>query len=82
VGPIEILVVFDIGSIGIILIGIIFKGKEDKQVTANSIFDLSGKVALITGASRGLGRAFAEGMAEFGADVACVGRDEPNWLKR
>ena len=40
------------------------------------IFDLSGKVALITGASRGLGRAFAEAMAEFGADVACVGRDE------
>jgi NAD(P)-dependent dehydrogenase (short-subunit alcohol dehydrogenase family) len=41
----------------------------------NGIFDLTGKVALITGASRGLGRAFAEGMAEFGADVACVGRD-------
>ena len=40
------------------------------------IFDLSGKTALITGASRGLGRAFAEGMAEYGADVACVGRDE------
>jgi NAD(P)-dependent dehydrogenase (short-subunit alcohol dehydrogenase family) len=40
------------------------------------IFDLSGKVALITGASRGLGRAFAEAMAEFGANVACVGRDE------
>ena len=40
-----------------------------------NIFDLSGKVALITGASRGLGRAFAEAMAEFGADVACVGRD-------
>ena len=39
------------------------------------IFDLTGKVALITGASRGLGRAFAEAMAEFGADVACVGRD-------
>jgi NAD(P)-dependent dehydrogenase (short-subunit alcohol dehydrogenase family) len=41
-----------------------------------NIFDLSGKVALITGASRGLGRAFAEAMAQFGADVACVGRDE------
>ncbi len=40
------------------------------------IFDLSGKVALITGASRGLGRAFAEAMAEYGADVACIGRDE------
>jgi len=39
------------------------------------IFDLSGKVALITGASRGLGRAFAEAMAEYGADVACAGRD-------
>jgi NAD(P)-dependent dehydrogenase (short-subunit alcohol dehydrogenase family) len=42
----------------------------------NNIFDLSGKVALITGASRGLGLAFAEAMAEFGADVACAGRDE------
>jgi NAD(P)-dependent dehydrogenase (short-subunit alcohol dehydrogenase family) len=39
------------------------------------MFDLSGKVALITGASRGLGRAFAEAMAEYGADVACNGRD-------
>ncbi len=45
-------------------------------MTDKSIFDLSGKVALITGASRGLGRAFAEAMAQFGADVACVGRDE------
>ncbi len=43
---------------------------------AKNIFDLTGKVALITGASRGLGRAFAEAMAQFGADVACVGRDE------
>jgi NAD(P)-dependent dehydrogenase (short-subunit alcohol dehydrogenase family) len=45
-------------------------------MTDKGIFDLSGKVALITGASRGLGRAFAEAMAQFGADVACVGRDE------
>jgi NAD(P)-dependent dehydrogenase (short-subunit alcohol dehydrogenase family) len=45
-------------------------------MTDKGIFDLMGKVALITGASRGLGRAFAEAMAQFGADVACVGRDE------
>jgi NAD(P)-dependent dehydrogenase (short-subunit alcohol dehydrogenase family) len=41
----------------------------------NNIFDLTGKTAVVTGASRGLGRAFAEAMAKFGADVACVGRD-------
>ncbi|MFC1863414.1 SDR family NAD(P)-dependent oxidoreductase [Thermodesulfobacteriota bacterium] len=36
------------------------------------IFDLSGKVALVTGGGRGLGRVFCESLAEFGADIACV----------
>lgn len=35
-----------------------------------NLFDLTGKVALITGASGGLGQVMAEGLAEFGADVA------------
>ncbi len=42
----------------------------------NSILDrfkLTGKVALVTGASRGLGAAIAIGLAEAGADVALVG---------
>ena len=33
-------------------------------------FDLSGKVALVTGAARGLGQGMAAGLAEAGADVA------------
>ncbi|HKT17100.1 MAG TPA: SDR family NAD(P)-dependent oxidoreductase [Stellaceae bacterium] len=39
------------------------------------LFDLSGKVALVTGAGSGLGRAFAEGLAASGARVFCVDRD-------
>jgi NAD(P)-dependent dehydrogenase (short-subunit alcohol dehydrogenase family) len=35
-------------------------------------FNLSGKVALVTGAASGLGVAFAEAMAEAGADVVCA----------
>ena len=38
--------------------------------------ELDGKVALITGAGRGLGRAFAERLAALGASVAIHGRRE------
>ena len=42
----------------------------------NSRFDLSGKVALVTGGSKGLGKAMARGLAEAGADVAISSRHE------
>jgi NAD(P)-dependent dehydrogenase (short-subunit alcohol dehydrogenase family) len=38
------------------------------------LFDLTGKVAVLTGASRGIGRAMAEGLAEHGANVVVSSR--------
>ena len=45
----------------------------------DKLFDLSGRVAVVTGGSRGLGAEFAEGLAEAGASLMlCARRDE--WL--
>jgi NAD(P)-dependent dehydrogenase (short-subunit alcohol dehydrogenase family) len=40
------------------------------------VFDLTGKVALVTGGSKGLGKAMARGLAEAGADIVISSRTE------
>ncbi|NWG93259.1 MAG: SDR family NAD(P)-dependent oxidoreductase, partial [Parvularculaceae bacterium] len=41
---------------------------------AATLFDLSGKSAVVTGASRGIGEAIARRLAEHGADVVVSSR--------
>ena len=42
----------------------------------SGLFDLTGKVALVTGGNSGIGLGFAEGLAKHGADVCIWGRNE------
>mgnify|MGYP003670606225 FL=1 len=43
-----------------------------------TLFDLTGKTAIVTGANTGLGQAFAIDLARAGVRVACVGRSSMN----
>ena len=44
----------------------------------SKLFDLSGKVAVVTGPNTGLGQAMSIALAEAGAKIALVGRVEPS----
>src|SRR6476661_9368575 len=55
------------------------KYKPAHVPTINELFDLTGRAAIVTGGSRGLGREMAEGLAEAGATLMlCARREE--WL--
>ena len=49
--------------------------RRDHRPTVQELFDLSGRVALVTGATGWLGSAFAEALAEAGARVVVSSRD-------
>lgn len=42
----------------------------------NTIFDLSGKKAIVTGGGKGIGKGIAEGLLEYGAEVVLIGSSD------
>jgi NAD(P)-dependent dehydrogenase (short-subunit alcohol dehydrogenase family) len=54
----------------------IFLNRTQKSRNMSSLFDLSGKTALVTGGGTGIGACIAEGLANAGANVVLLGRRE------
>src|SRR6266852_2255347 len=50
--------------------------KKRTPTMKTGLFDLSGKVAIVTGGNGGIGLGMACGLAEAGAAIAIVGRNE------
>jgi NAD(P)-dependent dehydrogenase (short-subunit alcohol dehydrogenase family) len=49
---------------------------QDANVNVRQLFDLTGRVAIVTGGSIGLGRQMAEGLAEMGAHLVLCARKQ------
>ncbi len=49
---------------------------DDLQMNVRQLFDLSGRVALVTGGSRGLGLQMAHALGEMGCRVAIAARKQ------
>lgn len=47
---------------------------ERPRTGSDPLFDVEGRKTIVTGASRGIGRAIAQGLAARGADVCCLAR--------
>jgi len=52
----------------------------DLTLNAPGLFDLSGRVAIVTGAGSGIGQRIALGLSQCGASVACLDRREDGGL--
>src|SRR5262245_12289674 len=51
------------------------KRRNPKSEAPPDLFDLTGRVAIVTGTSRGLGQTFATALAKAGADLVITSRD-------